>query len=335
MRKPNPRAVRVVIASIAVGGLIVLGASSIWRAPGEAPAVGIESAAPRAAPQAQKPPTTSAPAPVALPLPPPDAPLRESIAALDQAARRGDAKAACRLAGELRRCRVAARWEGELRTSPQTAADFGLSMNPEATAEFDRVQARRRGVMEAAIEHCRGVEREHFATDAAYLSMAAAAGHRPSQIEFIAGHHLQPAAMLADPSQLQVYRANANRYFTNALEAGDLAVLRPWREATESDQAALRAFLPEAWLEPGFFAALFARLTPEQQISVQQHLRISQEIVPTAAQTRAADELFDRYFADSTPVPGHVRPPDEGNETVLLNEQFSLAPMRCDEPPGG
>lgn len=259
-----------------------------------------------------------------------DMPLRDMFDELDVAAHAGDARAACRLGAELSRCamvRRMARFDNEEQHVTQLAQQ--TLDEHDMQREIDAIAARK-ALVESTQEHCEGMTPDMLRNAGDYFTMAALAGHTPSQVRFVSGHHLRLDALLRDATPLQTYRTNAAALFREALHAGDLSLLGIWyHSAIVGDEMPLTAHLPEQFRDPGLVVALINRLSAEQRESMFPAGSLdTNRVTPTAEQVRAADALYTRHFATSPPIPREWDSADPAGSTKRL---LSVEPYRCDE----
>lgn len=120
-------------------------------------------------------------APSALPLPPPDAPLAEVIDDLEGRARRGDARAACRLGKALTRCHRTL-LAAMANRSDQDIADAIAQMSLEAQAQDAQIRSlmAQREFARTLSDYCAGIGREQTRQALRFQIMAAQSGHADS-----------------------------------------------------------------------------------------------------------------------------------------------------------
>jgi len=237
----------LVIAALAV---VAVGAASFLLGRETAPATGgalapdvsrdvgaDRPAAPSIADQAQTPArlvrplvpqaatgNAAAPAPVAV-LPPHDVPLASIRADLEQRARAGDRRAACRLAVDLMRCQ-------ELPTMRS------MSNNMERSLARDEGQGDERGVgfridflartqnrLETLEPLCEGISEADTVQGFDWLLRAAELGHTPSMAEFARRPAVPFQSYLSELDRLRMYRERAPEMAMRALAAGDTSLL--------------------------------------------------------------------------------------------------------------
>ncbi|MCE3005164.1 MAG: hypothetical protein LW860_21075 [Xanthomonadaceae bacterium] len=153
----------------------------------------------------------------AQPLPPLDAPVADILDTLEQRARAGDARAACRLASELGRC-------GSLQR--RRAMDLGRSLAEapprQISDEMVDVAARISVALEADERACAGVAAERTADAVLWLQRAAAGQHLPSMVAFAAGVWMAgDSSFVAHPEVVATYARDAVPMALATLEAGD------------------------------------------------------------------------------------------------------------------
>lgn len=337
------RIVAIVLAMLVLAGVGVMvrggdnDASNEGNLPQETPAdANAERATPSAVTTADRPEAGPA-APSSSDAETPDdasAPptLAERFPALDAAARAGDAHAACTLAAELERCKIAdglKRFENESSRAEQLALQ---SLDEDQLQEQIDGIAGRTHVLDRATAHCAGIPEEVRRSASAYVAMAAAAGHVPSQIRMLAGTGLAPVELLRDATPLATYRANAPIWFRNALASGDLTLLQLIVHTTRWGQdMPLSDYLPAEWKDPGMVSALIDQLDPAQRESAFPPGSLPQTgTAPTDAQRQAAADMYARHFADSPPLPGIERG-HTGSSAERIENMLNNPRTRCDE----
>lgn len=250
-------------------------------------------------------------------LPPADMPLRDAFAALDQAARRGQAEAACRLGAELSACRSARAAARYQMPAERMAAMWAQQRLDEKQVE-QRLEhlLRTQDNLARRLAHCEGMQLDAVAPPAHYFMLAADAGHVPSMVQALHAEQYSPAALFRDPALIPRFRANALRYLHGALEAGDPAVVEVLRAASHMPEfSTLAPLLPEAWRSAGFATALQTRVRAARGMprpAAPPGAWIPEATVPTAADTLEAERVFARYFENKLQPLGEVtvRPPD-------------------------
>jgi hypothetical protein len=166
-----------------------------------------------------------------LPLPPLDAPLASIIDALRQRANAGDARAACRLAAELRKCELvdvqlafAQHLEQQRQTSeqPDSAPGSGRGRGRRDDGQFADAQYRN---ALAASEHCKGVAQSSPTEQFRYWRQAALQGHIPSMTMYASGNAFRLRNSLSQLQDLEIYRHEAEAIARRAAFAGDTEAL--------------------------------------------------------------------------------------------------------------
>jgi hypothetical protein len=168
-------------------------------------------------------------APVAPPLPPRDAPLAGVMADLEQRARGGDARAACRLAADLSRCAQLPR-RREFRAMVDPLRDNGDRGGRRAGAVDWQIDATAR--LDVALEDderlCEGITREQSRRSIDWLHRAAQAGHVPSMAAFGGGSWMNTEpGFIHQPELVAAFARDAGRMASAAVEAGDRSLLLP------------------------------------------------------------------------------------------------------------
>lgn len=158
-------------------------------------------------------------APPEAPLPPLDAPVAEIFEPLAARARAGDARAACRLAAELNRCRSAQR-------SSRFASDLerDLARRDESPQhEVDRV-VRAETYAASASQRCEGVREDQLATTFDWQRQAALLDPA-RRVHFALAPALNPRDFLHDLERWAEYRSVALPWLEQAAREGDAAAL--------------------------------------------------------------------------------------------------------------
>jgi hypothetical protein len=344
----NPRALWAggAVALLGLGAILL----AIERAPSTPPAV------PRGAPApvdaAPTPTLTTAPAtgagsttpssaaaapasaldanprlPASVPLPARDAPLASVIAELEQRARGGDARAACRLAADLSRCAQLPR-RREFRAIIDPLREGGDRGGRREGAVDWQIDATAR--LDVALEDderlCEGITREQSRRSIDWLYRAAQGGQVPAMAAFASGNWMATEpAFIRQPELVAAFARDAARMATAALDAGDRSLLvplglayagrgtlaGPLGELVEPDAAKAHALLQLASesadaaplrgrgpggrrMAQGVLAELDASLDPSQRAASQTELarlRAAQAKAPAAPSAGSGDPL--------------------------------------------
>ena len=262
-------------------------------------------------------------------LPPIDLPFNQSVDVLEEAARGGDVVAACRLAAEAYRC-------SSLRQMTKFLSNEERQIRQMSHSQLDDEQMERRitawidkkGMLENTLASCEGVDASS-AQMVLYDSLATAAGDPLARIRYLSGERLYPGAMIGHPRLLEHYRTHALGYFMQALEAGDLEVLRLWQASTRfGELLALSSVLPEPWKDPAVVDAVIDHLTDTQRAndSVYDDNPVSE---PSPEQRAEATRIYARYFADSEPRKEHTISPQAAMDAALLGMPATESPEYC------
>lgn len=262
-------------------------------------------------------------------LPPAELPLRERFDALDAAARRGDAAAACELGAALARCANLARFgpmvgdgERELRGLARDTDEERL----ESRIEFIALRGK---LLDDARRDCAGAEALPALERARYFAIAARAGHVGSMVEYLGLNHIGASTLIRDPGLVTEFRRDAPGFFARALAAGDLGLLRAWHAASHApDYAPLHEVLPPEWRTPGFTRALLQQLSDAQRRRYLRGYGDDDALAVSDAERAEAERVFAQYFAEGE-VPGQsVEAPDE---LRWLRDALGTERFRCDE----
>jgi hypothetical protein len=226
-------------------------------------------------------------------------------------ARDDAARTACELAALSRHCQMV---RNMLEYQPDDTREIDrLSSGHLEQAEVERqvgLIAERQRLLEDAQSRCTTVD----ATPQAVLRhtlAAAALGDPVAQVLYLQGHHLNGAWLLRDPTLLDHYRRHANRYFMQALEAGEPTLIALWHQVAQAgENASLGEFLPQAWRTRGFVAALTDQLDEAQRDGIFfPGMLERRRVEPTPEERAEAERVFARYFADMPAPPPRVERP--------------------------
>lgn len=179
-------------------------------------------------------------APASVPLPALDAPLAETLDELRRRADAGDARAACRIAAELRRCElvgvqlsVAQRMEAQRPRMQKAMGDQNDRNTQDYFKRMDRFNQDALGTS----AHCAGVTASDPKEQIRYWRQAALAGHLASLSMYASGNVFRMRNSLAMLSELEIYRHEAEAMAQRAALAGDaealLALTRAYAPAEE------------------------------------------------------------------------------------------------------
>jgi hypothetical protein len=162
----------------------------------------------------------------AAPLPPPDTPLAAMLDELEERARAGEARAACRLASELSRCAMLQR-RREFRAMVDPSGG-----GPARGSRFEEWRIDATARLELQIERdeavCAGIDRAQSRQSIQWLHRAASAGHVPSMASFATGAWMvYEPGFVHQPELVAAYARDAAAMATRAVEAGDTRLLLP------------------------------------------------------------------------------------------------------------
>jgi hypothetical protein len=170
------------------------------------------------------------------PLPAADVPVRELIAQLDERARRGDARAACRLGIELLRCK---REHGQAHIRDLLQAAVQQRDSEVSNFEVDLL-AKMEDRQDASLRRCDGIGPEDWQRAHEYQQLAAERGDVRMRLWYVAEPALETAFFLDDLEEWARYRSVARRYLDQALHAG----------LPEAPAVAARVHLPAGAIDP-------------------------------------------------------------------------------------
>lgn len=175
--------------------------------------------APRSA--APAPTATSVPAPSEAPLPALGVPLAQVIDDLEARARAGDARAACRLAGELTRC-ASVPWR---RTFTGQANPLVYARGAQPTDEAIESAARMELALEEDERLCKDVSPDRTRAATSFLLQAARAGLPAAQDAFVSGGWMFDHSVVHNADAIAAYAREAESMARALLESP--AALRP------------------------------------------------------------------------------------------------------------
>lgn len=199
---------------------------------------------------AQSTPKSSATvAPQNLPLPALDAPLATIIDDLRKRADKGDARAACRLAAELRKCESQ---DAQLLFAERLNSNPGMGRrgprgddrdNPEGRARMEQFVNRLSDRALATSEHCAGVPQASPNEQFRYWRQAALQGHIPSMAIYGTGEIFQQRNALSQLEDLRLYKQEAESMARRAALAGDIEATLSLSRAYSPQQDQMRPSL--------------------------------------------------------------------------------------------
>lgn len=230
------------------------------------------------------------------PLPADGTPLLEFASDLDRRARRGDAKAACRLAAEMTRCDMVK----SMITGPRGDAIVTGMLAQRNISEAERERRIREHLTQATAAErikkiCLGIDSLPLLSPARYFAIPALHGHPESAVRFL--RSTRSSDLLRDPELYQLFREHGFALFLQGIERGDAQMVRLWAQSLSWFPTALNGVLPEEWRRPQAAQALSARI---DHVALGQDLR---QVDATAAEQeiawRQANDLFERHFEHS------------------------------------
>lgn len=226
-------------------------------------------------------------------------------------AREDAARAACELAALTRHCQMV---RNMLEYQPDDTREIdrlsaGHLEQDEVERQVGRIAERQR-LLEDAQARCAAIDTSPQAVVRHTLA-AAALGDPVAQVQYLQGQHLTGAWLLRDPTLLDHYRRHANRYFMQALEAGEPTLIALWHMTAQlGENAALTGFLPEAWRSRGFAVALTDQLSEAQRDGIFfPGMLDRRRVEPTPEEQAEAARVFAQYFADMPAPPPRVDRP--------------------------
>ncbi|MGD9582755.1 MAG: hypothetical protein AB7V26_03655 [Lysobacterales bacterium] len=295
-----------------------------------------------------------------LPLPAPDAPLASFIDELRERADQGDARAACRLAAELRHCETVDVTLAQAQLRARQLQQMKSFQRPEPATEEQRkafeASAKQRADYEAglekqianalqATEHCAAVPRASPREQVRYWRQAALAGHLPSMAMYASGNVFRMRNSLAHLPDLEVYRHEAPALAKRAALAGDnqSLIALAWAYGVHDDHMNPGLLAQAVTPDPGEALSLLLlaqrRLTTLPTVNARQITWLEQQISAARelldpAQTLAAERLASERFAR---YPNTAASP-QSNEFGNPGDPTTDERQRCDQeaflPPG-
>lgn len=261
------------------------------------------------APSAATGPNPSVPAPVAPPepLPPPDTNVAEMLEPLLERARRGDARAACRLASELQRCLESSRRMMDPQGMEARVAGENDAQRRESMITF---MARMELERERAGRTCTGLDDAAYAL--AFPLQLQAAQARPELRLWAALHPaLDRQHFVGELERWQEYRQIAQPWLEAAAAEGDLAAIIALARVHGDDRRSSPPVPPYRVLDDARFvtyATLLQRygvdLPPLNRAADEARARIDPATLAAAEQQ--ADALFRPEASIDAPEAGRA-----------------------------
>lgn len=226
-------------------------------------------------------------------------PVDRRIEMLAAAAGRGDDRAACEVAAELKRCRDSI--DGRLRFQEQELQQRLLDAGSSA------VNADQRAAIFDALDNfhqrqdeCRQVSRERYASRQDHLFQAARAGNVRAMAEFAVGESTNLAELVADPARYDRYRHHAPIFFERAFGSGEPMAALAILQLNVDVSNGYRGILPREWSDPELVNAFTRRVMGEIDPT-----RFAGPAASAAAISRA-DALYQRHFARSPAMARYI-----------------------------
>lgn len=281
-------------------------------------------------------------------LPPPDTPLANMIGDLEQRARNGDVRAACRLAAELSRCASLAQSRAIRGVIDPTRRAGSAPSNPGIDMQVD-IAARLDLQIEASEKVCAGISREQTRAAVPWLYSAAQGGIPSAQASFAGGGWAMQSGIVHHPEMLSHYAADAQRFAESAIAAGDLSMMADLGlalsgiegtvflgaggmlvEVVKPDPVRARALLLALTQENAMLRerALVRETTPQVPrggLSPEQTLQtLSAEL--SAADLAASEAQAAQLRANLPPA----EPRKQNNASILLDGNAFIRPSDCE-----
>lgn len=223
-------------------------------------------------------------------LPPPSAPLAQSLPALRAAADAGDRHAACRLGRELLRCEQLAQWD--------TLLARGGDWEARAEAEGNLVGANQAAEEKLwrleRLQQCRGVPAGVLGEGARYLRQSALAGDPYAMVAYAEGHHWGPSVRgVAVGEDFDRWRREAPGMIHAALRAGNPSAAFILSINYSDDTGFLSALIPNDPHRAYTFHLLTVRLFGTREYPSRAR---ALDAATVERARREADAMHARYF---------------------------------------
>lgn len=216
-------------------------------------------------------------------LPPLDAPVATFLDALEARAKAGDARAACRVAMEKWRCQESLSFQvsaSDLKSRPEFATMIGANK-----------------------ERCVGVERPRFNDAWKFLAQSALSGNVAAMSLYGRNPPIAFLDQIDAAEALIIYRDNAERFLTQAIEGGDvMALYAMWWHSAMKTGTGRALFKVDPYRATVYASAALPLLDERRRGNVtRMDGLLSQQLdAAQAAKARAEGEtLRARYFAGS------------------------------------
>ncbi|MGN6512664.1 MAG: hypothetical protein ACTHKZ_03720 [Lysobacteraceae bacterium] len=254
------------------------------------------------------------------PLPPADAPVTQVFDALRRRADAGDARAACRLAVDLQRCRdlpLLQAMAAGTENGKDAETSFAREGNLAAANFFAGVKLR---LLEAQAR-CRDITPAQVAFAPQYLRQAAHAGIPDAIVRYVDGKGFEPMSMygMLHDARFDAWRREAPALAMQALRQGEPKAVFLLHVAYSSDQSLFAGLVPDDPVQARAFRLLLERLKGEPGRS--------DDALPPAQQ-EAAEARADRMYREDF----HGRPLSGGQRAAFdtaIESAFSAGTDDC------
>jgi hypothetical protein len=231
-----------------------------------------------------------------LPLPREDEAVTSFFDDLYARVRRGDARAGCRLARELQRCKYSKHHPGNAAAAIDWAAkaEDGPVLD-QAVEMVSRIE----GTRPAAVIACQGLTEEHLDRRFEVLQRTAELGHLPSMVEFAQGRAFFDFDYVRHPQRFVAWQSVAQAYMERALSLGSSDALLAYMLAYSSDAGLFEALVPDDVALAHAMQLVLARTVVGFKV-------INQGYLPDDQLERAiqvADYLYDKHFSTKPAIP--------------------------------
>lgn len=207
------------------------------------------------------------------PLPPIEAPLRETLADLRKRADGGEAGAACRLAAEMEYCNgMRRRLESNTTMLRRSESSFDAIKGVRDPSMVAGMRAAQRTLIAdgeqllAESEHCSDVPHFHPDERVRYWRAAAMAGNVAAQRHYAVGNAFLLDDSLENLDELRVYRSEAEAVAWRAVNAGDLPTTLALAQAYAPVQQSPRRYLLAQSVRPDGVKSLALLLLVQSRI---------------------------------------------------------------------
>ena len=259
------------------------------------------------------------------PLPPSSAPVREVLAQLDQRARNGEAKAACRVAYEKSLCSTLPKqrlqYEQWLASSRRGIDLMDPKHIKQYTERIEFQDGEHRARLAWLTRHCASVDGVDASESMQLWRRAALLGSPYAAKRYASGRIFKLDSMLVLSGQLAVWRSEAPRLAFSAAEQGDLAMTLVLAGALSPYPDGSEAFLAQAVEQDGPLSLALFRRAHRALVAAYSRVNDPEDEYFIASQTKSWD--IQRWIDDLSYFlgPEGVQRADELERTQLASWQ--------------